>query len=366
MPRLPRLCRPAAASTLLLALGFAAGRAETPALPFLRGVDLSSATLYEAQGVAFKDDGQAKPLLQIFRDHGVNAVRLRLFVHPTGRGEVVNDLPYTLPLARRVKALGYVLLLDLHYSDTWADPGHQATPAAWTNLDLPHLADQVRNYTAEVIDAFAKAGATPDLVQVGNEINNGLLWPLGSFAGKSQAEAYDNIAALLNAGIAGVHQVEPAARIVLHAANGERTDRVRHFFDELARRHVAFDIVGLSYYPLRGTLDEITATLNSTAKACGKPVLIVETASPWRESPQRGGPATSLAWPRTPEGQKAFLLDLIKTLRAVPDGLGAGFFYWHPDAVRAGALPLWRGGDMALFDDSDNALPALEAFQPQP
>ncbi len=132
---------------------------------------------------------------------------------------------------------------------------------------------------------------------------------------------------------------------------------MRHFFDEITRRRVAFDIVGLSYYPLRGSLEQIDRTLNSAAKAYGKPVLIVETAAPWRESPRRGGPEASLAWPQTPDGQKAFLFDLIKTLHAVPNGLGAGFFYWHPDAVRAQGLPLWRGGDMALFDDSDNTLP---------
>ncbi len=218
----------------------------------------------------------------------------------------------------------------------------------------------------KTVKVFSDAGAAPDLVQVGNEINNGVLWPLGSFNDKPESMAYDNIAALLNAGIEGVHQAAPKARIIIHAANGERTERVRHFFDELTRRRVAFDIVGLSYYPLRGSLEQIAGTLNSAAKAYGKPVLIVETAAPWRESLQRGRPEASLAWPQTLGGQKAYLLDLIKTLHAVPDGLGAGFFYWHPDAVRAKGLPLWRGGDMALFDDSDNTLPALGAFQSQP
>ncbi len=127
---------------MMAALGGAAARAEDKAPGFLMGVDLSSAALYEARGVVFKDDGQAKPLLQIFRDHGANAVRLRLFVHPTGKGEAINDLPYTVALARQAKALGYILLLDLQYSDSWADPGHQTTPEAWSGLDIHALADQ--------------------------------------------------------------------------------------------------------------------------------------------------------------------------------------------------------------------------------
>ena len=353
---------------LILAMGFMFPRhgfaQVPPPLPFLKGVDVSSIPQYEATGIVFRNGQKPKPILEIFRDHGANAVRLRLFVHPNGRGEAVNDLPYTIRLAQEARKLHFLILLDLHYSDTWADPGHQVIPAAWKNLTLPDLVDQVRTYTVQTVKAFADAGATPDLVQVGNEINNGLLHPLGGFDDPSVPAdtAFDRIAALLGAGIDGVRQAAPQARIVIHAANGERTERVRHFFDELARRHVAFDIVGLSYYPTRGTLSQIAVTLNSVAAAYRKPVLIVETACPWRSSPGRTS-EPSLAWPPTPEGQKQYLLDLTKTLHDVPNGLGAGFFYWHPDAVRAGSLPLWQHGDMALFDSSDNALPALDAFE---
>jgi arabinogalactan endo-1,4-beta-galactosidase len=323
---------------------------------------------YEALGIVFKDDGKSKPALQIFRDHGANCVRLRLFVNPNGRGEAVNDLPYTIALAKRAKALGFLILLDLHYSDTWADPGHQIIPAAWKDLALPELMNQVRDYTAQVVKALADAGAAPDMVQIGNEINRGLLRPLGGFDDKTAPEsvAFDHIADLLKAGAQGVHQAlgDPCpARVIVHLANAERTEGIKKILDNLTQRQVPFDMVGLSYYPaLGGTLSRVTATLNLIAATYKKPISIVETAYPWRPSEARSK-VPSMVWPQTPEGQKQYLLDLAKTLRAVPNGLGAGFFYWHPDSVPAGSLPLWQQGDMALFDDSDNALVAISAFQ---
>ena len=333
--------------------------------PFLRGADLSSVPQYEGAGIVFKDSGQAKPALAIFRDHGANCVRLRLFVHPTGHGEVVNGLAYTVSLAKQAKALGFLILLDLYYSDTWADPGHQVIPEAWKNLALPELVKQVRDYSAETVKVFAASGAAPDLVQVGNEINNGLLRPLGGFDDQSipEAQAYDHMADLLKAGIEGVRQSAPGAVIMIHAANGERTERVRHFFGALIERRVPFDMVGLSYYPaLGGKLAQLTATMDLIATTYEKPVAIVETAYPYRPVGTKSE-KPAFAWPLTPEGQRDYLLDLTKALKSVPHGLGAGFFYWHPDSVRAGSLPLWRQGSMALFDPANEALPALTAFQ---
>ncbi|MEI9998982.1 MAG: glycosyl hydrolase 53 family protein [Verrucomicrobiota bacterium] len=339
---------------------------QPPGLPFLAGVDLSAAPQYEDAGVVYRDGGEARPLLQIFRDHGANAVRLRLFVQPTGHGEAVNNLTDTIALARRAKALGYYLLLDLHYSDTWADPGHQQTPAAWQALKLPELAAQVHDYTAQVLAAMAKAGVAPDMVQIGNEINNGLLRPLGALDDHAipPAQAFDRVAALLTAGADAVREAGPA-RIMIHLANGERTDRTVSFFDAISARHVPFDVIGLSYYPARGgTLGQLTTTLDRLATRFHKPVVVVETAYPRRPSDARAGVA-ALTWPQTPEGQKQYLLALTETLRAVPGGLGAGFFYWHPEAVPAGRLPLWQRGDMSLFDEvRHDALPALDAFAP--
>ncbi len=343
-------------------------RGEAPPQLFLRGADLSSLPQYEEAGIVFKDGGASRPALDIFRSHGANAIRLRLFVDPDGHGCVVNDLPYTVKLAKRAKAAGFLILLDLHYSDTWADPGHQAIPAAWKSLDYPSLVSKVREYTAGVVRTFAEAEAVPDFIQIGNEINNGLLRPLGGFDDKSEPkdQAYDRIAELLTAGIQGVHQALGDActtKTVIHFANGQRSERMLELVGMLMHRKVPFDVIGLSFYPIRGALPDLAKTLDALATTYKKPIVIAETAYPWRPDASRSS-VTSLTWPQTPEGQKQYLLALVKTLKATPDGLGIGFFYWHPESVPAGNLPLWQKGDMSLFDASLNALPGLSAFQP--
>ena len=146
--------------------------------PFMAGADISALPVLENRGAVYRDGGQALPVIDILRDHGVNWFRLRLFVNPNPAGDafVVNNLAYTIALAQRAKASGAKLLLDFHYSDTWADPGRQTKPAAWGNLDYNQLQQQVYSYTKSSIEAFKAEGVLPEMVQIGNEISNGMLW----------------------------------------------------------------------------------------------------------------------------------------------------------------------------------------------
>jgi arabinogalactan endo-1,4-beta-galactosidase len=155
----------------------------------LVGADISSLERIEQAGGAFRNAGQAGDAIAILRAHGSTTFRLRVFVNPSQTGVEVNDLAYTIRLAVRVKSSGAKLLLDLHYSDTWADPGHQTTPAAWASFGLDSLEQRVENYTTEVVTELKQAGATPDIVQVGNEIDAGILWPLGQIGSGSDSLA---------------------------------------------------------------------------------------------------------------------------------------------------------------------------------
>lgn len=186
----------------VLLAGGTPAQARKAALPrFLTGGDVSLLTYEEQSGTVYKDNGRPEDALQILKSHGWNCLRLRLWVHPTGQGIFVNDLPYTVALGRRIKRAGFRLFLDLHYADTWADPAHQPKPAAWKDLTFDQLTHQVETYSHDVIAAMRQGGAMPDIVSVGNEVTNGTLWPDGQV---ERPDGWPHLAALLRAGIAGV------------------------------------------------------------------------------------------------------------------------------------------------------------------
>ena len=170
------------------------------------GGDISALERIEQAGGAFRDGARTGDAIAILRAHGANGFRLRIFVHPSGAEVQVNDLAYTLRMAKRVKAAGAKLLLDFHYSDTWADPGRQTIPAAWAKLGYDSLARQIEIYTADVIAQLKRAGALPDIVQVGNEIDHGMLWPVGAIgiAGADTLTGWEHFTGLLKAGVRGV------------------------------------------------------------------------------------------------------------------------------------------------------------------
>jgi arabinogalactan endo-1,4-beta-galactosidase len=351
--------------TLILAVLLASA---PPDDGFVLGADVSMLLEIEKAGGVYRDGGPAKDALRILRDRGLNLFRLRLFANPdpdfAKNWGATQDLNAVRTLAKRVKALGAKWLLDIHYSDTWADPAHQDKPAAWKDLDFAALEKRVEEYTAEVVADLRKNGVLPDWVQVGNEITPGFLWPDGKLNGGAEEKAsWDRFARLLRAGIRGARR--PLARgdalkVMIHIDRGGDAGVTRWFFDRLKEREVEFDLIGLSYYPWwHGTLENLRENLHATAKAFGKDVVVVETAYPYRGDWKD---KKNMAWPVTPEGQKRFLSDVVRAAREVPGGRGRGVVYWYPEAIPVKGLAIWNGGSTALFGEKGEALPGLEAF----
>jgi beta-galactosidase/arabinogalactan endo-1,4-beta-galactosidase len=271
--------------------------------------------------------GVERDILAILKEHGFNAIRLRLFVDPTVSGgysaKGYCGLDATLAMAKRVKAAGLGFLLDFHYSDTWADPAHQKKPAAWRDLDFAALTNAVQRYTHDTLTVFARRGLTPDIVQVGNEISAGLLWPDGKW------DDFDKLAALLRAGINGVREAAPSAQVMLHLALGGQNDKSRWFLDNVLRRGVEFDLIGQSYYPRwHGALDDLKANLTDLAKRYRQGIMVVEYSAP-------DGPAIN------------------DILRSLPAGKGRGAFIWEPT----------HPGHGNLFDKNGAARPTLQKYR---
>jgi arabinogalactan endo-1,4-beta-galactosidase len=359
---------PVVALSLLQLFSTARAKEKDFALPFLFGGDTSMVPKMEADGVVYKDGGVPKDFFAIFRDRGANTIRLRLFVDPNGRGGVVNDIPYTIALAKRVKAAGLIFILDFHYSDTWADPGKQGTPKAWSQLPFPQLVSTTHDYTASTLKAFRAAGAAPDIVQIGNEITHGLLWPIGMLSTKAPAQdaAFDRVSAILKADADAVHAaLGEHTKILIHIDGADATGTVKWFFDNITKRGVPFDIIGLSYYPQSGSnLSHVKETLAMAANSYGKPIVIAETAYPFASSLTKDASGKSYNWPLTPTGQKQYFMDLLHLVLATPHGLGAGILYWYPESVpyKEASQHQWNQGNDAMFDRDGNALPILDVF----
>lgn len=342
---------------------------------FMNGVDASFLPQVEAGGGVFRDDdGSDDDALAILRARGVTTIRVRVWHTPT---DGASSLDAGLALAGRAIAAGFDILLDLHYADTWADPGHQPTPAAWAGLAPPALADSVRLYTRDVVRAFAARGATPRCVQLGNEITAGMLWDTGRVGGAFDTDAqWDHLAGLLQAGIAGLDEAVAGRmrpQVMIHLDRGGDNAGARWFLDRLASRNVPFDVIGLSYYPWwHGSPADLAANLDDLAARYGKDVVVVETAYPWtlgwRDGTHNiiGLPSQLLpGYPASPEGQRAFLAGMLDIVRAVPDGRGVGVFWWGAEWIATpGFGSSWE--NLALFDGEGRALPALSAFGTDP
>ena len=242
----------------------------------IMGADISYLPQLEAKGIKFSDKGNEKDAIQILKDHGFNYIRLRLFVDPASdsgysRGKGFCDLQQTQVMARRIKKAGMKFLLDFHYSDTWADPGKQHMPAAWKGLSFSALTDTVYQYTKMVLSALKAQGTLPDMVQTGNEINHGMLWPDGNI------QHTDSLAMLLKAAIAAVRDVNPNIIVMLHIALGGQNTESQFFLDNMINRGVAFDVIGESYYPKwHGTLQDLQNNLTALEKKYNKPVIVAE------------------------------------------------------------------------------------------
>lgn len=268
------------------------------------GADISFLPQLEERGIKFSDNGTEKDAIQIIKDHGFNYVRLRIFNDPAtdngySPGKGFCDLKNTLQMAKRVNAAGMKLLLDFHYSDYWADPGKQYKPAAWKNLNFEQLKQALYDYTKQVMTELKNQGTTPDMVQVGNEINHGIVWPEGNVS------HIDSLAQLLNAGTAAVKSVDPSVVMMLHIALGGQNDESVFFLDNMLARAVPFDVIGLSYYPKwHGTLDDLRDNMNDLIRRYNKDVVVVEYSQRKEE--------------------------VHKTVFDLPNGRGKGTFIWEP------------------------------------
>lgn len=317
---------------------------------YMIGADLSFLKSAEDKGFAFKENGKQKPGLEIFKDHGYNWIRLRLFHSPT---QLPNDLQYTIDLAKQAKAMGYKFLLDYHYSDTWADPQKQYLPKAWEGLSHKVLVDSVFAYTKKTMLAFREAGVLPDMVQNGNEIINGMMWPDGKIP-----ENWDNLAELIQAGINGVFAGcgnEKAPLIMVQIDQGGNKEKTKYFFDKIFSYGIDFDIIGQSYYPWwHGSLLDLRENMYFTATTYKKPIVLVEVAycSQPTEYHEKSAP-----YPETPEGQREFLKSVNEIVLQTPDNLGLGVFWWEP------AVGDKRGiATRDMFDADGNVLPVITVF----
>lgn len=364
-------------------------------MTYYKGMDLSTLPEVEACGGRFYDHKEEKSAIDILKAYGTNAVRIRLWndpYSPEGEpyGAGTNDLKTTIELAKRIKAAGLEILLDYHYSDFWADPGKQYPPKAWADHDADKLEEDVYEYTRDTLLELKKEGIVPELIQVGNELSNGLLWPLG------KVPEYENIARFVKAGVRAVREYAPTARVVIHLDNGGNNALYREWFDHFTANGGDFDIIGLSYYPFwHGTLQMLQNNMNDIALRYGKDLIVAEVsmgytmedyASYEQLAPdQRKGYATrqelveKLEHPMTIQGQCDFMKDFLAVIEQVPEHRGIGFFYWEPAWIPVpgsgwatdAALPYIReagpGGNewanQALFDYDGNALPALEVIR---
>src|SRR6266498_2146078 len=240
------------------------------------GADISFLPQLEAQEKKFYDKGIQKDAIQILKDHGFNYIRLRIFNDPAADsgyspGQGFCDLAHTKQMAKRIKAAGLKFLLDFHYSDTWADPGKQYKPSAWKGLNFSTLKDSVYEFTKKVISELKAQGTSPDMVQIGNEINHGMIWPEG------HVSHLDSLAQLVKAGTAAVLKVDPSIIMLLHIALGGQNDESVFFINNMLSRGVYFDVIGESYYPKwHGTLDDLRNNLTDLATRYSKDIIVVE------------------------------------------------------------------------------------------
>lgn len=364
-------------------------------MKFVKGMDLSTLLELERCGAKYYDNGEEQDLLAIMKSYDVDTIRIRLWNDPwseTGEsyGAGENDLKTSLEIAKRVTAAGFGVLLNFHYSDFWADPGKQIKPKAWADYGVKELEQAVYDYTLESMRTFLDAGVNITMVQVGNELSNGLLWPEG------KVPNYDNIATFVNAGIRAVRKADAAIPVMIHLDNGGNNALYREWFDNFTKRGEDFEIIGLSYYPFwHGSLQMLNDNMNDIAERYGKDLVIAEVSMGYTmedyknyeklSDEERKGYATrpalveKIEYPMTKQGQYDFMEDFLNRISHIKGGKGKGFFYWEPAWIpvpgSGWATPAslkymndpgpcgneWA--NQALFDYDGNALPTLSLIR---
>jgi arabinogalactan endo-1,4-beta-galactosidase len=308
----------------------------TAASTFALGSDLSWVTQMEASGIKFfNNSGTQQDLFTVLGGKGINAIRLRVWVNPSAGWCNITDV---VAKAKRAKGAGMSILIDFHYSDTWADPGHQTVPAAWASLSFTDLMTTTYNYTLGALNTLKSNGITPLWVQVGNETSNGMLWPLGKASTNMK-----NFAWLVNCGYNATKAVFPSCKVIVHLANGYDNTTFRWLFDGLKANSGSWDVCGMSMYPSASnwsTLDaECLTNMKDMVTRYGKQVMICEAGFTVSD----------------PTNAEAFLKDLIAKTKTVSGGLGV--FYWEPESYNN-----WQGYTMGAFGSNGEPTAAMSAF----
>ena len=305
---------------------------------FAKGADVSWISQMEGAGYQFYTTaGTPMDGIQLMGTLGINTIRLRVWVNPLGGWNGTTDV---VAKAARARKLGLRVLIDFHYSDTWADPGHQAKPAAWSGSDFATLTNTVYTYTKGVLDTLKMNGVVPTWVQVGNETDNGMLWPDG-MASTNMA----NFAALINAGYKAVKEVNASTKVIVHISNGYNNATFRWMFDGLKANGANWDIIGMSLYPTEANWKSYNAqclsNMNDMVSRYNTPVMICEL-----------GMSVNLA-----ATCDSFITDLISKTRSVTGGKGLGVFYWEPECYNN-----WQGYGLGAFDNTGKPTVAMNAF----
>lgn len=326
----------------LLMVGLQAASAQQST--FAKGADVSWLPQMEASGVQFKDEkGNPKDCLQILKELGMNSIRLRVFVNPNddkASGHCGKE--ETVQMAVRAQKLGFRVMIDFHYSDSWADPAKQNKPKAWENHSFPELLNDVYTHTFEVLSALKKAGVTPEWVQIGNEIPGGLLWPDGC------THNWKQLGQLLNKGYDATKAVDPKIKVIVHVDEGNNIDKFNAFFDHVTQENVRYDVIGLSYYPFwikkdyTETIADLETNLINLSKKYNKEVMVVEV----------GGEVSKV------ENTYKLLEATINAVRKVPNNKGLGVMYWEPQGIES-----WSHYSLNAWLENGQPSPALQAFK---
>lgn len=336
---------------------------------FIKGMDISSYPEMMDKGYRYYDyDGNEVNLIDFAVSQGFNYGRLRIWNDPHSVPEAGGycDLEHTKHMAQEIKKRGIGLLLDFHYSDWWADPGNQTKPKAWESLSHDELVEAVYEFTKTVLTELDAAGAYPDMVQVGNEIRCGMIWPEG------KTDHWPLLARLINAGIQAVRdtQKQRDTKVMLHLDQGGRYYYLEEWFDNcLAHGVTDFDIIGLSYYAFwHSTYNDLKNAMEKLVKRYGRPLILAEVAHAYRMI--KGGmfdePQEKLAgFPASPEGQKK-VMELVMGITAnISGGKGLGIFYWEPFSMAGCDDGSW-GSCMGVVDQNGMPMEGLKAFCENP
>ena len=335
------------------------------------GSDISWLPTYEAAGGKFfTTAGKPIDAFALMKASGFKVARIRVFVNPSDNN---GRLDNAIALATRAKAAGIDTCIDLHFSDTWADPGHQITPAGLSTTDINLLASQVRSYVVATLNRFKALNLPITYVQLGNEISNGFMWPLGQMNSSSDQQ-WKNLAQLFNAATSGLREVAPTAKSVLHLDCGGDSSRVRWWLMKASLYRIRdFDIVGLSFYPQwHGSIANLTETLEMVAWEFNKPVVIAETAYPYTTT-RFGSDVIDVtkgvftAYPATPAGQASYAKKLVAIMKKLSNNNGVGIWWWEGLAthVMKNNQVVWDSGmtNSTLVDGTGKALPSLAALK---